>query len=162
MARKTIETETSANQTREVSFTPEALQAVIAQAVAMALEANNAKHQALFDAALDGKIVQPKGNKTERSLKNEIAVVKAFKKAGFGVVTPHVDVMTFSRWMAKGYRPMEGSKSLKIRNLRLFHKTQVRSITPEERTELEAQSAAAVARHQAEQAAKVVPIHAPQ
>ena len=91
-----------------------------------------------------------------------VTLVKAFKKAGFGVVTPHVDVMTFNRWMAKGYRPMEGSKSLKIRNLRLFHKTQVRSITPEERAELEAQSAAAVARHQAEQAAKVVPIHAPQ
>jgi hypothetical protein len=144
-----------------VTFSSEALQEVIAQAVAMALEANNTKHQELFDAALAGRIIEPKGNKTERSLKNEIAVVKAFEKAGFGVVTPHVDVMTFNRWMAKGYRPMEGSKSLKIRNLRLFHKTQVRSITPEERAELEAQSAAAVARHLAEQAAKVIPIHTP-
>ena len=70
--------------------------------------------------------------------------------------------MTFNRWMAKGYRPMEGSKSLKIRNLRLFHKTQVRSITSEERAALEAQSEAAIARQNAEQAAKVVPIHAPQ
>lgn len=120
------------------TFTPKALQEVIAQAVALALAGQKESGKA---AALAGK--------SERSLKNEIAVVKAFKKAGFGDVTPHVDVMTFNRWMAKGFRPMEGSKSLKVKNLRLFHKTQVRGITPEERAALQAQSDAAVARHDA-------------
>jgi len=123
-----------------VTFTPKALQAVIAEAVKLALA----------DKKADGKAAAV-ADKSERSLKNEIDVIKAFKKAGFGDVTPHIDVMTFNRWMAKGFRPMENSKSLKINNLRLFHKTQVRMITVEERAALQAQSDAAVARHEAEQ-----------
>ncbi len=121
---------------KEVTFTPAKLQAVIAEAVAIAMGQKKA----------DGKAAAQAG-KSERSLKNEIAVVKAFKKAGFGDVTPHKDVKTFNRWVAEGLRPIEGSKSLKIKNLRLFHRTQCRTITLEERAELKAQSDAAVARH---------------
>ena len=46
--------------------------------------------------------------KSQASMANEIAVVRAFKKAGFGNVTPHVDVKTFNRWMMDGLRPVEG------------------------------------------------------
>lgn len=119
-----------------VTFSPEALQAVIAQAVAIALAA-----QRDAKPAANGVV----NAKSERSLKNEIAVVKAFKKAGFGNVKPHVDVMTFKRWVAAGFRPIEGSKSLKIKNLRLFHKTQCRPITLEEKAALAEQNANAVA-----------------
>jgi hypothetical protein len=124
---------------KEVTFTPAALKAVIAEAVALAMAGKKA----------DGKAAAQAG-KSERSLKNEIAVVKAFKKAGFGDVRPHIDVKTFNRWVAEGLRPIEGSKSLKIKNLRLFHRTQCRAITLEEKAALQAQSDAAVARHDAD------------
>jgi hypothetical protein len=96
--------------------------------------------------------------KSDRSMKNEIAVVKAFKKAGFGNTTPHVDVMTFNRWVAKGWRPVKGTKSLRVKNLRLFHKSQCRPITSEERKAMTEQSTEAVKRHE-RAAGKVVPIH---
>jgi hypothetical protein len=131
-----------------VTLTPEALQAVIQQAVAEAMAKAKSEAVAVMNA-------MGKAGKSESSLKNEIAVVKAFKKAGFGDVTPHKDVMTFNRWMAQGFRPMEGSKSLKVKNLRLFHKTQVRQLTAEERAAMTEQSAAAVKRHDK---AKVIPM----
>lgn len=121
---------------KTVTFTPEALQAVIAQAVALAMADKKAANKPLAKAA-----------QSDRSLKNAIKTVKAFKKAGFGDVKPHEDVLTFNRWMAKGFRPMEGSKSLKVGNLRLFHKSQVRQLSVEEKAEMQAQSDAAIARH---------------
>jgi hypothetical protein len=130
------------------------LQAMLAQAVAVALAAQKAELVQAMPAAKPAT----NGGKSDRSLKNEIAVVKAFKKAGYGVVVPHVDVMTFNRWMARGKRPMEGSKSLSIKNLRLFHKSQVRDINLEEKAELQAQRDAAVARHQAAANANVLPM----
>jgi hypothetical protein len=145
MTRKTPETPKTETQTetRPVTFSLEdpALQQIIAQAVAVALAKQKAEAVAVMSAVSNGR--------SERSMQNEIAVVKAFKKAGFGNVTPHVDVMTFNRWLSKGFRPMEGSKSLKIKNLRLFHRTQVRQLTVEEKTAMQEQSDAAVARHTA-------------
>ncbi len=91
-----------------------------------------------------------KSAKSLASLANEKAAKIAFKKAGFGDVTPHVDVMTFNRWIAAGFRPMEGSKSLKVKNLRLFHKTQVRGLTVEEKAAMVKQSEDAMARHEVE------------
>jgi nicotinamide mononucleotide adenylyltransferase len=88
------------------------------------------------------------------SAQNEL-VIRAFKAKGFGVVTPRVDVLTFNRWVAKGFRPIEGSRSLKVKSLRLFHKSQVRPISPEERAVLTEQSAAAVERHSKAKSAKV-------
>jgi len=57
--------------------------------------------------------------KSEKSIRNEIAVVKAFKKAGFGDVKPHVDVKTFNkRMLDDGLRPAEGSMSIRVAHLR--------------------------------------------
>jgi hypothetical protein len=139
MARKA---ETPNTEAPKVTFTPEALQAVIAEAVAQAMAKQKAEAVAVMPAIGNGR-------SSDRSMQNEIAVVKAFKKAGFGHVKPHDDVKTFNRWVAAGYRPIEGSKSLKIKNLRLFHKSQVRPISQEERQTLAAQSQAAVERHSA-------------
>ena len=128
------------------------LQAMLAQAVAVALAAQKAELMQAMAAT------KPATNgKSDRSLKNEIAVVKAFKKAGFGDVRPHEDVRTFNRWVEAGYRPVEGSKSIKINNLRLFCRAQCRPITPEEKQAAKAQSEAAVARH----TAKVIPMSDP-
>lgn len=122
-----------------VTFTPAKLQAVIAEAVALALAGKKA----------DGKAAAVAG-KTERSIQNEVKTARAFKKAGFADAVPHVNVKTFNRWMAEGRRPIEGTKSIKVSNLRLFHVSQTRAITVEEREAMQAQSDAAVARHDAD------------
>jgi hypothetical protein len=137
----------------EVSFTPEALQAVIADAKQQAVEKATASLKAEMQAALAAKPSATNG-RSERSLRNEVAVVKAFKKAGFGDLRPHEDIRTFNRWMEAGFRPLEGSKSIKINNLRLFCRAQCRPITAEEKQAAKAQSEAAIARH----TAKVIPM----
>jgi hypothetical protein len=128
-----------------VSFSPEALQAVISKATAEAVALATAAMKAELQAALAAKPVSL-NNKSEKSSKNELAVIRTFKKAGFGVVVPHVDVLTFNRWMAQGLRPREGEKSQKVSNLRLFHVSQCRTISPEEKAALQEQKDAAEAR----------------
>ena len=131
-----------------------AFQAIVAQAVAVRLAAIEAEKPAKM--AIPGK--------SEQSIKNEIQTVRAFKRAGINDAKPHVNVFTFNKWASQGFRPKEGSKSVRVANLRLFHVSQVRKLTAEERKALQQQSADAVARH--EQAskpgstakAKVVPI----
>jgi hypothetical protein len=119
-----------------------AFQAIVAQAVAARLAAIEAEKPAKVSVA----------GKTDQQIKNEIAVVKAFKRAGFGTVTPHVNVKTFNRWAAEGRRPIEGSKSLKIGSLRLFHVSQTREIAKEELKAIRQQQEAAVARHEGKSA----------
>jgi hypothetical protein len=145
MSRKPITTDTKPVAQPPVTFSPEELQRVIAQATAQAVAEATASLKAEMQAALAAKTPAANG-KSERSIQNEIAVVRAFKKAGFGEVRPHEDVQTFNRWMAAGYRPIEGSKSLKVKNLRLFHKSQCRPITAEEKQAMQEQSDAALAR----------------
>jgi hypothetical protein len=110
-----------------------ALQAIIAQAVATAMAAKEAE-----------QVTKPAG-KSDQSAKNEILVLKAFKRAGYGIVRPHEDVRTYNRWLAAGLKVKEGEHSLKVGNLRLFHESQVRALTPEEKEEMQAKNDAAVA-----------------
>src|SRR5436309_3533634 len=98
------DTTTKTPKARPVSFSPEELQRVIAEAVAAA----TAQAKAEFAEALAAKPSAASNGKSQASMQNEIAVVKAFKKAGFGNVTPHEDVRTFNRWLSAGYRPVEG------------------------------------------------------
>jgi hypothetical protein len=62
--------------------------------------------------------------KTDRALKTAAAVVRAFKKAGYGDVQPRVDVQTYNRWLAAGLKVRVGEKSVKVGTLRLFHVSQ--------------------------------------
>jgi hypothetical protein len=73
--------------------------------------------------------------KIDRSAKNEADCIKAFKKAGFGTVTPRVDVMTFGLWAKKGLTVKKGEHAVKVNNLRLFHVSQVEPIQPAEKEE---------------------------
>ena len=94
-----------------------ALQAIIDQAVAVALAAKEAERPA---------------GKSDQSGKNEMATIKAFKKKGYGIVKPKVDVLTFNKWIDQGLRPKEGEHAAKVANLRLFHRSQCRPLTKEE------------------------------
>lgn len=59
------------------------------------------------------------------------------------------------KWAAKGSRPKEGSKSVKVANLRLFHVSQVRKLTADEVKAIKDQQTAAIKRHEG---GKVIPI----
>ena len=152
MARSTKTPETTKPVANPpVTFSVEEMNKAVAAAVAEAIEKQKAKMDAVVAAMGNGK--------GERSMANEIAVVKAFKRAGFGTVKPHEDARTFNRWVAAGFRPKEGSKAVKVANLRLFCKAQVRPITPEEKAALAESQKAAIARHSA---TNVTPLHHPQ
>ena len=59
--------------------------------------------------------------------------ISAFKKKGFGIVKPKIDVLTFNKWVEQGLRPKEGEHSVPVANLRLFHRSQCRELTAEEK-----------------------------
>jgi hypothetical protein len=110
-----------------VTFTPEQLQQYIDEALA--------KQAAAFKLAMaDLPKAKPQAanGKSDVSAKNDLACIRVFKKAGFKDIQPRINVLTFNKWVEKGFRPVEGSKSLKVANLRLFHTSQVRQLTTEE------------------------------
>jgi hypothetical protein len=121
-----------------------AFQQIVAQAVAARLAAIEAEKPA--KVAIAGK--------SEQSIKNEMQTIKAFKRALGITVTPKVDVLTFNKWIEKGFRPIEGTKSVRVANLRLFHKSQCRPISKDELKAMKEQQQAAIKRH----GAKVIPI----
>jgi hypothetical protein len=152
MVRKNEPTKSEAAKTANPPVTFDvndpAFQAIVAQAVAARLAVIEAERPAKVSIA----------GKSEQSIKNEIAVVRAFKRIGIKA-TPHVDTFTFNIWVSKGMRPIEGSKSVRVHNLRLFHKSQCRPITAEEKATLKQSQEAAAARHAA---GNVTPLHHPQ
>jgi len=154
MAKTPTRTETPA-EARPVTFSIEELNKVVADAVAQALAVQKADMEVAM-AALTAKSTTAANGRSERSLQNEILVVKAFKKQGFGLVKPHVDVKTYNKWLAEGLKVKEGEHSSKVKNLRLFHRSQCRPISAEERAELQVKNDEAMARHKA----TVVPINA--
>jgi hypothetical protein len=63
-------------------------------------------------------------------------VVSAFRRAGYRTVTPRVDTKTFNKWIEEGRRPKEGERSVKVKQFRLFHVSQTRELTAEEKAGL--------------------------
>ncbi len=102
--------------------------------------------------------------KSDQSSKNEMRTISAFKKKGFGIVKPHVDVLTFNKWTDQGLRPREGEHAVPVANLRLFHRSQCRELTVEEKAGFKAKAdERIIANKQKIDAAakKVVPINQP-
>jgi len=120
---------------KTVTFSASELKQVLDAAIAEALAARDAK-PIPANKLVDGK--------TEQQLRIDIMVVKAFKKAGFGEVQPRVDVMTYNKWLASGHKVKPGEKATKIKQFRLFHKSQVEfvGIPPKEAAPSEADVAA--------------------
>jgi hypothetical protein len=145
MARPTKTPELPANPQPTFNVDDPVFQQIVAQAVAVRLAAIEAEKPAKMSIA----------GKSEQSIKNEIQTVRAFKRAGISDAKPHVNVFTFNKWASQGFRPKEGSKSVRVANLRLFHVSQVRKLTAEERAAMTEQSAAAVKRHEKSGTAKV-------
>ena len=149
-----------------VTFSPQALQALLEAVTAQRQEIADLKEKMIesnkrkMDKIAKVPTMSVAG-KSERSIQNELQTIRAFAKAGFKDNRPHETIKTFNRWMAEGLRPMPGSKSLKVGNLRLFHKSQCQAVTAAEKAANAKQQGDAVARHdKAAKRAKVVPINA--
>lgn len=124
--------------TKTVTLSKTDLTALIAAAVAQALQAQpKAGAGKTTPALVDGK--------TERQIKIDIAVCRAFKKAGYGEVKPREDVQTYNRWLSQGYKVKTGEKSVKVKQFRLFHKSQVEFVGLPDKAEQRAAGEAAVA-----------------
>jgi hypothetical protein len=111
-------------ETREPTFTLEQLNAVVAQAVAEALAQRE---------------------KNTRTVDMEALAIKAFRRAGYGEVKPRQDVKTYALWIADGFKVREGEKSVRVKSLRLFHRSQVEPISEAEKAAYLAQRAAKTA-----------------
>jgi len=133
-----------------VTFSLEDLQRLVAEGVAQAM----AQQRAEFEAAMAVKPQPASGGKPDISAANDLECIRVFKRAGFKDLQPRLNILTFRKWSEHGYRPREGSKALKVKNLRLWHVSQVRKLTAEELQKLKEQSAVPVRRHNA----KVIPI----
>jgi hypothetical protein len=158
MARKTPETPTTKPATFDLN--DPTLKAIMAEAVATALAAQQAAFEAKFEAA---KLSQPAtlsvAGKSERAIKNEIQAVRAFQKAGFKDAKPHVNILTFNKWMEKGRRPLEKSKAVRVNNLRLWHVSQTRPVKPEELKAMKQQQSDAIKRHEGKAKGNVTELH---
>jgi hypothetical protein len=144
MARKVPDIDINKAANPPVTFTVEQMNKAVAAAVADAV----AKQKTKVDAAVAAMSV-----KSDRAIKNELQTIRAFKKIGVNA-TPHVDTFTFNIWASKGFRPKEGTKAVRVNNLRLFHKSQCRPITAEEVKEMKEQQIAAIKRYEG----KVIPM----
>ena len=126
---------------KSITVSKSDLAAMIAQAVAAALSNATGEAKVVANTLVDGK--------TERQLKTDVAVCRAFKKAGFGNVVPREDVMTYNRWMANGFKVKPGEKSVKVKQFRLFHKSQVEFVGAPNKEDLQAEANAANLAHKA-------------
>jgi hypothetical protein len=162
MSRKPTTTEAPKTEASPAaSISPDALQALFDSMAE--LKATVAKYEAEANAVNSAMTDGPKlstAGKSDRQLKNEIQCVRAFSKAGIKDAKPHQNVFSYRRWVEKGYVPLEGSKAVKVFNLRLFHVSQVRKLTADEVKAAKEQSKAAVERHEGrgKGTATVVPI----
>jgi hypothetical protein len=148
---KPTDTNTTQAASPAASITPEALQAMFDSV--KELKATVARYQAEAEAVIKAEKAPAA---TTKSASNDLAAVRAFKKAGFGVLTPRAQIKTFNRWVEAGFRPIEGSKAVKVANLRLFCQAQCRPITSADKKALAEQKAKFEAR---KGSATVVPIN---
>ncbi len=101
----------------------------IALMVAEMLQASQAVKPQAQPAAKAAKVplAQSKSGvdaKTDRRLKTDAAVVRAFARKGYGNVTPREDVRTYNKFLEIGLKVRPGEKSVKVGSLRLFHVSQ--------------------------------------
>ena len=135
------DTSTKTAKARPVSFSPEELQAVIAKATAEAVAQATSALRAEMQTALAAKPSATINGKSDVSAKNDLAVLRTFKRQGFTDIQPRKNVLTFS---------------LKVNGLRLFHITQTRELT---KAELAAPKDQPKAAAKPSKGTKVVPIN---
>jgi hypothetical protein len=104
------------NTQSAVTLTPEALRAVIAQAIA--------EHDAQ----------KAQQAKADTSTEMEALTIKAFRRAGYKAedIRPRENIKTYNLWLQDGFRVKPGETSVRVKTLRLFHASQVDKLNPVE------------------------------
>ena len=60
------------------------------------------------------------------TLRSRFLAVRQFKKAGFtGDLRPRENIQTYNRWLSQGFKVKTGERSIRVKQFRLFHKSQV-------------------------------------
>lgn len=86
-----------------------------------------------------GKILSE--GKTERQLKNDVNVAKAFAKQGI-TVTPRVDALNYNGWLSKGMRVVPGQHGTFVKSVgTLFHSGQVAADDKMSKSDMTAEAA---------------------
>lgn len=114
-------------KTETVSVTPEALAAMIAQAVAAALPTKKAKGDK-GEKKAGGKKPLTEEQKAANKAKTEAATSANFTAKGYKDVQPRVNVMTYNKWIENGRRVKKGEKATICGSFALFHKDQTEAI----------------------------------
>lgn len=109
-----------------VSVTPEALAAMIAQAVAAALPQKGVK-KAKGDKKPGRKPLTDEQKAANRA-KTDLAAVTNFTAKGYKDVQPRINVMTYNKWIENGRRVKKGEKATICGSFALFHKDQCEPI----------------------------------
>jgi hypothetical protein len=86
--------------------------------------------------------------------------IQAFKRKGFTDIHPRVNVLTYSRWVEKGFKVKPGTKAVRIKSLRLFHETQVEPISKAEQVKYLKEREARMEVRTADKLSPVTPITA--
>lgn len=92
-----------------------------------------AEAKALFTEIM--KELKQEVERVERSTDMDSFCIRAFKRAGIENVRPREDVLTYGKWVEQGFKVKQGEKSVRVKNLRLFHRSQVEPITKAEQAE---------------------------
>ena len=105
-----------------------------------------------------------KAGKGEAQVQADVAISKAFVKKGYKDVvlfdrtkplaSQEPTVLTYNKWMELGRKVKEGEHSVKYKQFRLFHKSQTRIATVEERKENFAKMQEAINKYNEAKAAK--------
>ncbi len=139
-------------------FTPEQMAAIAKMVAAGIAEGLKQRAEAYVDAKRKAT--------PDEQVKSDAKVAKAFAKAGYKDIVlfnreqtlaaqgSTVTILTFNKWMELGRRPKEGEHALKFGRFRFFHKSQTRIATVEERKENFQKMKDAIAKNEAEKAAK--------
>jgi hypothetical protein len=80
--------------------------------------------------------------------------IRAFTRKGFKDIQPRANVKTYDLWIAAGYRVKPGEHAVKVKNLRLFHSSQVVKIDSKEQAKILAEKAVQKAKRQAKSQAE--------
>lgn len=102
--------------------------------------------------------VKPTAEETAaRIAANDAECVRVFKAAGFKVVEPRFNVLTYGKWIEKGRRVRPGEKSHRVGPFSLFHEDQTDTLIAEAKpakAEKKAETATVAAKPEAKAEAK--------
>lgn len=120
--------------------------------------------QAVTAALGQASVKSTSSDRTERQVRTDTAIVRAFKKLGYKdsqiKLIDRLDpasektatILTYNRWIAQGRKVKTGERAVKVKNLRFFHKDQTEALSAEDKASEMEKMQTAIAAYQAKKA----------